>query len=141
MRFIVPLSLSVLAAASAGSAAAPRVEHWTATSTTAMGITGDISLSPSRLVAAGKVFPLAVSADVKDFGSNNGPQAARILKVTHPMDPVLRNGNRLCGAPVRWIAVYRSDQGKSLNLSVFSGTARPTSETGNGICGTFLYSR
>ncbi len=117
------------------------VEHWSATSKTAMAITGDIALSPTALVAAGKTFPLAVAADVTDFASNNGPQAARILRVTRPFDPVLRNGNTLCGAPVRWIAVYRSDGGKSLNMSVFSTPTRPRGDTGAGVCGTFLYSR
>lgn len=141
MHHIRVVTFCLLLAPAISSAAAPGVEQWTATSSTAMGITGDISLSPDRLVAAGKVFPLAVAADVRDFGSDRGPQAARILKVTNPMDPVLLNGNRLCGAPVRWIAVYRSDRGKSLNLSVFSGSAQPTGETGSDVCGTFLYTR
>ncbi|MGA1799097.1 hypothetical protein VH567_09985 [Sphingomonas sp. 4RDLI-65] len=117
-------------------------ERWSATSTTAMAITGDITLSPTRLMAAGKVFPLAVVADVTTFGTARGPQAARLLRITKRVNPVLRNGNRLCGAaPVRWIAVYRSDAGKMLNLAAFSGARQPKGESDAGLCGTFLYAR
>lgn len=140
MRHVIVAGLSAILL-SAQATATPGVERWTATSTTAMGITGDIALSPTRLVAAGKAFPLSVAADVTNFGTNQGPQAARILRVTRPINPVLRNGNKLCGAPVRWIAVYRSDHGKSLNMAVFTGGLQPSSETGSDLCGTFLYSR
>ncbi|MBN8809410.1 MAG: hypothetical protein J0I47_14405 [Sphingomonas sp.] len=135
------LTTAILLLIPAAAFAAAGVERWSATSTTAMAITGDITLSPTRLVANGKVFPLVVAADVTDFASTTGPQAARILRVTKPVNPVLRNGNRLCGSPVRWIAVYRTDRGRNLNLSAFSGVRRPTGETGTGTCGTFLYSR
>jgi len=121
--------------------AAPGVERWSATSTTAMAITGDITLSPTRLSAAGKSFPLAIAADDPAFGTTTGPVPARILKVTRPADPVLLRGNRLCGSPVRWIVVYRSDAGRSLNLAAFTGEARPTGESGPSLCGTFLYGR
>lgn len=140
MRYHVAAAV-VTALIPAIALAASGVERWTAASTTAIGITGDITLSPTRLTAAGRTFPLAVAADVKDFTSNTGMQAARILRVTHPSDPILKNGNTLCGAPVRWIAVYRSDGGKSLNLSAFTGGRQPTGETGSNLCGTFLYTR
>lgn len=140
MRLAIVAGLSAILL-SAPATAALGVERWTATSTTAIGITGDIALSPTRLVAAGKVFRLAVAADVTNFATNEGPQAARILRVIRPINPVLRNGNKLCGAPVRWIAVYRSDHGKSLNMAAFIGGAQPSGETGSDLCGTFLYSR
>lgn len=132
----------VLAAALAPPAAgAPGVERWTAVSTTAMAITGDITLSPQKLVAAGKTFPLTVAADVTAFGTATGPKAARILKVTVPADPVLLHGNTLCGSPIRWIVVYRGDGGKELNLAASGGDAMPMAESDRGVCGTFLYAR
>lgn len=122
--------------------AAPATERWSATSSTAMAITGDISLSPTRLVmAGGKVLPLKVDSNPKRFTTPDGNQAARLLRVTRPANPTLLNGNTLCGTPVRWIAVYRSTTGRDLNLAAFSSTARPTGEVGPGLCGTFLYSR
>lgn len=137
------ITAAITAALSATVASAsPGTERWSATSSTAMAITGDISLSPTRLVmAGGRVLPLTVDSDTKRFTTPTGNQAARLLRVTRPANPTLRNGNRLCGAPVRWIAVYRSNQGRDLNLAAFSGTARPTGEAGTGLCGTFLYSR
>ncbi|OAS24989.1 hypothetical protein [Methylobacterium platani] len=123
------------------SRAAPEVEHWSALSKTAMAITGDIALSPARLVAAGRTLPLAVAADVADFGTVAGPAPARILAVTKPADPVLLHGNTLCGVPVRWIVAYRRDDGRRLTLAVFGGEARPSAESGPGLCRTFSYAR
>jgi hypothetical protein len=139
--FIATAVALVVAIPATGIASPARVEHWSAASSTAMAITGNILLSPTRLLAAGKTLPLAVAADVTDFHTNQGPQSARILKVTRPADPTLLNDNTLCGAPVRWIAVYRSDGGKDLNMSVFKGATRPHGEIGPDVCGTFLYSR
>jgi hypothetical protein len=131
-----------LSATTASATAATGTERWSATSSTAMAITGDISLSPTRLVmAGGRVLSLTVDSDTKRFTTPTGNQAARLLRVTRPANPTLLNGNTLCGAPVRWIAVYRSNHGRDLNLAAFSGAARPTGEAGPGLCGTFLYSR
>ncbi|KOX56911.1 hypothetical protein ADL19_10020 [Streptomyces purpurogeneiscleroticus] len=84
----------LLIALTASAGAAPATEHWTATSRTATAITGDIVLSPTKLVAAGKTFPLAVAADVEAFGTSSGPKAARIMRVTREVNPVLLRGNR-----------------------------------------------
>lgn len=138
LAIVVGLSATLL---SAPIMAASKVERWTATSSTAMGITGDIALSPTRLVAAGKAFSLAVAADITNFATSEGPQAARILRVTRPINLILKNGNKLCGTAVRWIAVYRSDHGKSLNMVAFTGKLRPNGEMGSDLCGTFLYTR
>lgn len=141
---LCPISAILLAALLPATAVSARAgeERWSASSRTAMAITGDIRLSPTRLVVAGKRFPLAVAADVKTFGTTQGPQAARILRVTTQANPTLLNGNRLCGSsPVRWIAVYRSDRGTMLNLAAFSGVRQPKGEQQAGLCGTFLYAR
>ncbi|WP_152046321.1 hypothetical protein [Aureimonas psammosilenae] len=138
MRSILALA-SVLVALPA--AAAPAAEKWSATSTTAMSITGDITLSPTQLKAAGKTWPLKVAGDTRTFGTDRGPQRARILEVVKPSNPKLLNGNTLCAAPVRWIVVYQSDAGSTLHLAAFTGSSRPTGEDGPGLCGTFLFSR
>ncbi|MFK5599826.1 hypothetical protein ACFZ8E_22925 [Methylobacterium sp. HMF5984] len=135
-------ALAVAVAFVLGPAAAQSgIEHWSAMSSTAMAVTGDITLSPDRLIAAKKSFPLSVAADVTAFGTDTGPKPARILKVTSPADPVLLNGNTFCGAPVRWIVVYRGDGGRELSLAVFSGDAMPKGETDRSLCGTYLYAK
>ena len=133
----------LIAGLSSGVAfAAPKAERWSATSSTAMAITGDITLSPTRLIMArGVTLPLKVDSDTKAFWTSSGNQAARILRVTKPADPKLLHGNTLCGKPVRWTAVYQSNRGKDLNLAAFSSTRRPSGEGDTGLCGTFLYSR
>jgi hypothetical protein len=131
------IALAVLPAAAKSSE-----ERWIASSKTAMSITGDIRLSPTRLRMAAVVFPLKVAADLPRFDGDNGPVAARVLKVTRPADPKLLNGNRLgCNLPIRWIVVWRFDGGSQLGMDTFTGTAMPTSVNDKGFCGSYFYVR
>ncbi|MBN4096083.1 hypothetical protein [Methylobacterium sp. OT2] len=131
----------LLADLTAAAVAAPATEHWSATSRTATAITGDIALSPTKLVAAGKTIPLAVAADVGAFGTSGGPKPARIMRVTREINPVLLRGNTLCSPAARWIALYRRDAGKGLTLAVFSGEAQPRGEDDPSLCATYYYTR
>ncbi len=131
----------LLVVLTASSVAAPVTEHWSATSRTATAITGDIDLSPTKLVAAGKTFPLAIAADVAAFGTSGGPKPARIMRVTREANPVLLRGNTLCSPAARWIALYRSDAGKGLTLAVFSGQSQPQVEDDPSLCATYYYTR
>ena len=120
-------------------------ERWIAYSKTAMAITGDITLSPSRLRASGVDFPVRVAADLADFGSDfDRPVPARVLEVTRRMDPKLRNGNTLgCGRgqPIRWIVVWQYQHGKSLGMDTFAGVRMPKSVKDAGFCGSYFYFR
>lgn len=131
----------LLIALTASAGAAPATEHWTAASRTATAITGDIVLSPTKLVAAGKTFPLAVAADVAAFRTSSGPKPARIMRVTREVNPVLLRGNTLCSPAARWIALYRSDAGKGLTLAVFSSQTQPQGEDNPSLCATYYYTR
>lgn len=131
----------LLVAETCQAVAAPATEHWSATSRTATAITGDIDLSPTKLVAADKTFPLAVAADVEAFGTSGGPKPARLLRLTRKVNPVLLRGNTLCSPAARWIAAYRSGAGKGLTLAVFSGEAQPRGEDDLSLCATYFYTR
>lgn len=131
----------LLVSLTATSVAATATERWRATSRTATSITGDIELSPSKLVAAGKTFPLAVAADVAGFETSGGPKSARIMRVTRDVNPVLLRGNTLCSSAARWIALYRSDAGEGLTLAVFSSQTQPQGESDPGLCATYYYTR
>ncbi len=133
-------AMAALLLASTAQARPKGVEHLTPYSRTADGITGPVDLSPTEMKAAGVRFPLRVAADVPAFKADIGTFPARILQVTRPMNPVLLNHNRLCGAPVRWIVVYRFGK-TSLGMSVFSSKAQPVSDDSPGLCGTFNYDR
>jgi len=132
-------AVALLVSSTAVSFAAPATEHWSATSRTATAITGDIDLSPTKLVAAGKTFPLAVAADVAAFGTSGGPKPARIMRVTREANPVLLRGNTLCSPAARWIALYRSEAGKGLTLAVFSGLTQLQGENDPSLCATYYY--
>ena len=133
--------LALLLALPTAAYAAPGDEHWVATSTTAMGITGDIVLSPSSLaMARGVTLPLRVAADVPAFQTGVGAKAARILAVTRPANPAVLNGNRLCDAPVTWVVVWRMPRA-GLGLAMFSGDRQPSGEQAGGLCGDYFYER
>jgi hypothetical protein len=125
-----------------GASAKKGEEHWSALSTTAISITGDILLSPTRLNAAGHDFPLKVATDLPDYGAFFGSVPARVLRVTGKMNPKMLNGNRFgCRSPVDWIVVYRFDHGTKLGMDVFSGPDSPTTDTDPGMCATYTYVR
>jgi hypothetical protein len=117
-------------------------EKWVAYSRTAMSITGDILLSPTRLRAAHVNLPLKVAADNPRFGVDDGLVAARVLALTEPSNPKLLNGNTFgCDKPVRWIAVWQFDHGQQLGMAVFDSVKMPKSESDPGFCGSYYYAR
>lgn len=125
-----------------GALAKKGEEHWSALSTTAISITGDIVLSPTHLNAAGHDFPLRVATDLSDYGAFFGSVPARVLRVTSKMNPKLLNGNTFgCRSPAEWIVVYRFDHGSKLGMDVFSGPDSPTTDTDPGMCATYTYVR
>ena len=138
-------SWTLLACLSSQIGAKTGGERWIAYSRTAMAITGDSLLSPTRLRTSGIDFPLKLAADVPNYESDlDGSVQARVLAVTRRMDPKLRNGNRLgCGhgQPIRWIVVWRSQHGKALSMDTFSGSDMPKSVKDPGFCGSYFYYR
>lgn len=117
-------------------------ERWRAASTTAISITGDIRLSPSRLIASGQVIVVTVAADLPAYSSINGTFPARVHKVVKPRKVKLKNGNDFgCNAPVRWIVVFRQGDRNSLGMEVFEGPAMPRSSDDAGFCGNYGYYR
>jgi hypothetical protein len=119
--------VALLASSPAGAA-----EHWTAYSKTAESITGNVTFSPDRITFGnGKSLPLAVAGTVAGFETLGRRGQSTRFRVTSPDDPVLLNGNRLCGGrtpvPVTFIIVTQlPPQPPSIPalhvLDVFSGT-------------------
>jgi hypothetical protein len=139
-RFTVA-SLALVALGNGNGSAKTGEERWIAYSRTAMAITGDIVLSPTRLRAAGVDIPLKVAADLPRFRSYDGSQVgARILAVGSSKDFKLLNGNRFgCGKPIRWIAVWREDGGKRLAMATFENKGMPTGYSSPGFCASYHY--
>ena len=136
----IPLAVVLAMMAMPASGRPVRDEAWVASSTTAMGITGDIRLSPHRLLAAGHAMPLRVVADVPAYRGFAGPVAARVLAFTPPADPPMLRGNRLgCGRPLRWLVAWHTGDGE-LVLDMFDSVALPRNGA-TGLCATYVYAR
>ena len=87
-------------------------------------ITGKVTLSPDHLIAAGADFPLRLVGASPTLPYSHA-RPAMVFAVTRAMNPVLLNGNRLCGptAPT-WIVAVPIDPG-GLEIAVFTGPRVP----------------
>ena len=139
VRIVIVGALS-LALLEGRASAKPVEEEWIANSTTAISITGDVILSPTRLRMGGANLRLRLVADVPRFVGAFGPVQARIFSVARPRNPVLLNGNTICAQPIRWIVVSHTKNGE-LELDAFEGREIPASLDSKGACGAFFYSR
>ena len=126
------------ALAFAGPALA-QAEQLTAVSNTAMSITGDVSLDDFGIAFANGE-QLAFSALVGDMFTVGGEQVpASVYAVETPADPVLENGNRLCGSgPVTFVASWLAPGGGSdVIVAVFDTQDAPASDA--DACATYTY--
>lgn len=124
--------------------AAPAPRSWSAMSTTAISITGDIRISENEIrFENGATLQLAPT---------DRPGVFRIAK---PVNPVLKNGNVLCGRePPTFVAFGRDestdslDQSSTLYFKVYNGKEVPPASDaigmahkGNGSCALYNYTR
>jgi hypothetical protein len=137
-----PLLLSTILAFSLATAASA-AEKLPATSNTAMSITGDVTLSDSKLT-----FGNGKSVAVKKIASGkegkwdpvaSGTAKADVYEIMKPQDPKLLRGNRLCGSgPVRYIAFFRTAANLT-EMVVFNPKADPFGNDPDRICATYTY--
>lgn len=132
-------------------------ERWQATSNTAVYITGNIKLSPTKLTMVRRDYPLTLVRDIdaqhlsdigKSFASDH-PTAARLYRTRIPASAKLVNGNDICGPnDANWLLAVSEnnsdDNGPTLSLAFFSGDSEPhldyeAIENTTNICGTYGY--
>lgn len=156
------------------SSAAPRDEippemqgRWPAYGTTSLAITGDITLTKSEIIfQTGQRLRLSfITTQVGVSGFFDQKLPARIFRIRKPADPMILNGNRLCGGtaaidPVINPATYLTlvmirekdlgdvkygymPPGDVLELSVFAGPGMldPTTKTTRRFCGDYNYQK
>ena len=123
------LSLAVAAPALADS--------YTAISNTAMSITGDIEYDDFGITFEnGK--KLEFDDLIGDTFTVDGKRVpASVYSVADPKDPVLLNGNTLCGAPVTYVASWSAGNGTDTILAVFSTEDAP--ESSDEMCASYNY--
>ena len=109
---------------------------WVAASTTAMSITGDIEISADRII-----FDTGASLDLRPVAGVD-----HLFTLDPATDnPVLLNGNYLCGSntPPKYIAF--AQDGTSMFLLAFDGPDEPKLSPDpldqDGICASFTYER
>jgi hypothetical protein len=97
---------------------------------------------PDRL-QNGKFLPPEAAGIVSQFGETMGTVSATLYRATTPYDPVLLHGNRLCGGPVTFVAVWKPAPVASdidpRAMAARSGSARPAAAGGPNFCGTYNY--
>jgi hypothetical protein len=129
---LLPIALSFLLLSL--SPAFAKAARWTATSSTAMAITGDIAVAADSIT-----FGNGASIGIKQAA----PDRPDVFIIDPPSNPVLLQGNGLCGdQPPTFLTLYRD--GGSLALSVFDGPDMPPSPAGAldtppGLCATYHY--
>lgn len=134
------LSSLILAAVMAGGpTAAP--QHWQALSTTAMSITGDVTLTPTRMTfSGGKYLNVAYAGNGHD-----GKKTVWFYRITTSRQPVLIRGNTICGDSPSYVAVeYAHDNtvtstGVTVFVSFYNSKTRPVSLNTDGFCASYTY--
>lgn len=122
-------------ALSLGIAAPALADTYAAISNTAMAITGDIEFDDFGITFEnGKqiVFDELIG---DSFVVGGETVNASVYSVAEPSDPVLNNGNRLCGAPVTYVASW--GDASSTTVAVFSTESAPESDA--EMCASYTY--
>ncbi len=136
-RFVIVMSVCIAGAIGIGGSSPVRADAYTAYSNTASSITGDISMDDFSIS-----FANGESLDFSDLVSDHfridGHRVpASVYRVQNPADPVLENGNRLCGSgKVSYIATWGAGEGLTA-VAVFTGHAAPESD--EDMCGSYIY--
>lgn len=133
--------ICLIAACTAGGAGGDDLDGaWSATSTTAMSITGDITVTDAALqFADGQRMAWTLEDRRAGDWAGLGQQVeGAIYKVAEPADPTLLRGNTLCGQPVTYIVLSLVEAG-DLGMSVFTGASAPSDA--DGLCASYFYAR
>jgi hypothetical protein len=143
----------ILALAAAALLSPALTGDWSESSTTAIGITGDVRLEEHRItfddrrsfrIDRIRALNTAELEALRDMTGARKATAATLYKIRIPAATKLRNGNTLCGnrATTRMIAATYIDLGtKSLTLVFLPGAREPFfqgwKESAGAICGSF----
>ncbi len=114
-----------------------RGDDYTAYSKTAESVTGDISFDDFGIAFANGES-LAFSDLLGDHFVVDGQRVpASLYRVEEPADPVLLNGNALCGAgDVSYVASWSAGDGLS-TVAVFTGSQPPRSS--DEMCASYIF--
>jgi hypothetical protein len=146
------VAVAVLIAACSLTLNAQEQGYWRAASTNAKSITGDISISETRItinfspftIAPIRALKTAEVAAVFDADVNSGVQGA-LYRLSVPSERRFLHKNTLCGTEsTQWMATFVS--GRNLQIALFSGLDEPVLTfdalaSSSTRCATFTYAR
>ncbi|MGP8250663.1 MAG: hypothetical protein ACLQHF_01420 [Terracidiphilus sp.] len=125
---------------------------WTAASSSAKAITGEISIADARLTMNYFNFPIGqirvlqpAEASALFDADVNAPGGGSLYRLAVAADRRFLHKNTLCGSDdVQWMVTWV--QGRTLSVAFFSGPNPPVFTmdalaNSTDRCGTFLYSR
>lgn len=126
--------------------------YWRAESSNATAITGDLSLSDSKITINFNAFIVAqirrlhTAEATALFEADPGSGGAgNLYRLNVPAAKRFLHKNTLCGSDdTQWLATYV--EGRTMHVAFFSGTDMPVLTTdalanSTDLCGTFSYSR
>jgi hypothetical protein len=151
-RGITPGLFCALLLACSFSGLAQEKGYWRAASTNANEITGDLTISETKLTINLTGFPLAQIRKLTpaEMGAAfdadvNAPGSGNLYRLAVPAERRFFHRNTLCGAEdTQWMATYVA--GRTLEVLFLSGTDTPVltgealANSGN-VCGRFSYER
>jgi len=147
LSYFVSSGLMVFLFPLGSSAQAP--QKWTATSTTAYAITGNIAISTDRITFQnGKVLLFSKVGKLVPFEDNGTSVDAILFEIQPADDPILLNGNRICGNAksriqatqlVAWRSEPMGSDIEPRTMAIFSGHTRPKASDDKDICGTYSF--
>jgi hypothetical protein len=145
-------AVSGLLMASCVAGMAQEKGYWRAASTTAVSITGDISISDAKVTINFASFPVAqirklVAAEVGAvFDADvNGGGSGNLYRLNISASRRFLRHNTLCGTEdVQWMVTYVLN--KDLQVAFFSGSSQPVFQfdairNSTSLCGTYSYAR
>ena len=136
MRSTIAFFAPLLAVLAASPLRADPV-NWSATSNTAMAITGDIVVDDYTLTFAnGKSLAIEPyeAGRVGDWSGSGKSVAGDVFTADSSANLKLLNGNKLCATPVTYVVIWSPGEGE-LGINVYSGSKAPTG-TG-GLCASY----
>jgi hypothetical protein len=114
---------------------------WCPDNAAAISITGPIVVERKSLEAGKAKLSLRFDSSAAAFKPGQDKYPAHIYAVTRMSNPLLLNGQTLCGdQPPTWIVVVPQPP-LGLELDVFTGLEKPASTSSAGLCNTLTYTR
>jgi hypothetical protein len=143
---------AILILACSFTSAAQNKGYWRAASNTAASITGDLTISESKLTIDFTAFPMSQARTLKPeevsavFDADvNAGGTGTLHRLMVPAAKRFLHHNTLCGSEdTQWMATYVS--GKTMQVAFFSGVDAPeftmdALAKSTELCGTYTYVR